>query len=255
MAIQITLKADEYQDLLANNDKLAEEYESDPNREGCYVLTSAVGYESPQEVAGLKGALHKERQLNKEGPATHAEKKALGKVLKQLEDVTAEKEQATEAFQQQLTDLQTQMADLSSNLVAEKTTNAVNTAVAQHRGTPGLQAYLQGGRVKTDPDTGQPVPIDPETKAPILGADGSPLSVSDYVAALRKNAYSNTPEADSLAGMFLAPASSGGGTPPGAGGNGGGIPPANMRRSQMSARQKVDYVKTHGDAAFQSLRS
>ena len=83
---------------------------------------------------------------------------------------------------------------------------------------------------------------------PRINGDGKYLTVSDYVRELREN--------ETFAGAFTGAGSSGGGTPPGAGqGSGsqkGGIP-SNLKRGSMTPKEKVAFIKEHGEDEFLKL--
>lgn len=84
-------------------------------------------------------------------------------------------------------------------------------------------------------DEGEAVAVDREGNA-ILGKDGrTPLSLIEWVESLKDVAPHLWPQAS------------------GTGAVGGGKSTANLKRSEMTAQQKADYIRSHGQSEFLKL--
>jgi len=243
--MEISISKDAYQEMVANNSADADLYAEDEHGGG-YALKSVLEREQ-----GLRSALQKERgtvkNLKRAAEQQSGNTDELDALRQHAEQLAGEKN----TFQEQLTAMQETLATLTGSLSKERADNAITQAVATAKGTPGLHAYLKE-RVKVDNANGHCTPVDPETGADILDADGNPLSLPNYVAALREQALAGQ---EDLAGMFLGSQSSGGASMPGGGKpqNNSGASYANVKRSQLKPAQKVAIINDIGHEAFMRL--
>jgi hypothetical protein len=242
--------------------------------DGKYVLKVLQDYvpkDNVEDVSGLKSALHKERDNGRE----------LARKLRQIQEQTAaidmdeynalkeaqakaEEERAKRAgewdnLKNQLVTKHSEdksawekeKAGLLSAFEGQVSENAAMSALAEHKGNPlFLKAHVLGAIKVVRDDAGRFVTrVVDDAGNPRMNGEGKFLTVSDFVKELREN--------DAFAGAFTGAGSSGGGTPPGAGqGQGargkGGIP-SDLKRGSMTPRQKVDFIREHGQDAFMKL--
>ena len=259
------------------SDEVAENYT--PLEEGGYQLKILSGYvakDKIEDTGGLKSALEKEREnvANLKRKAKALEEKFGGvdteeyKLLKdqqrEAEEREAEKKGEWEKLKQQMRDQHHEQLEaagketarvkkeLERHLIDAQATAAINS----EDGNVTLLLPHVKSLVKLTEEDGvfKAIVID-ATGTPRVDADGNPLSIKALVSEMRTQ--------DVYAGAFKGTGSQGGGTPPGDGGegndaaNGGGTPPkgsaADKPRSQMTPREKVDYIKEHGNDKYQSL--
>jgi hypothetical protein len=127
---------------------------------------------------------------------------------------------------------------------------AVAEAISKANGNPNLlkPILLEKTRLVGDPEAGEDLRVEiMEGDTPLVDADGNRLTISGYVTRLRENeeyagAFKGTGNSGGGGGGTDAGAGAGGGGGGGAPRNGGGIPPelANLKRSEMTPRQKID---------------
>lgn len=181
-----------------------------------------------ENVTGLKSALKKERENGRtlaerlaaiEGGGTEEMKKLSGKV----------------------NDLDTQTRKLRAELQAERLTNLTTEAIFEAKGNPALLRPVLEKRIKID-ENGKPQVID-DTGQPLLNKAGEPVSVRDFVFALR--------EIPTYQGAFSGSGASGAGTPHSSGKGGTGT--VTKRRSEMTVAEKASYLKEHGTEKFMQL--
>lgn len=217
----------QYPNLEAIPEPLRTEYEE---REGAFVLRVEELPEGfvIENLSGLKNALKAERANNK----------TLGAALAELQggNATDQKKLAGKVDQ-----LSTQNEKLLSELNAQRLTNCTTEAIVEAKGNPALLRPLLERRLKID-ENGKPLVVD-ESGQPLLAKDGTPVSVRDFVFALKTlPAYQ---------GAFAGTGSSGGGAPPSSGN--GGTTSTPQRRSQMDVRAKAAYIREHGTERFMQL--
>lgn len=190
------------------------------------------GWESPDGIAGLKSALQKERDAAK----THA---------REVKELRAKLEQANPS---EADELRRQVREQEAALAQSAARSAALEAIQSAGGDAALLEPLVLKRLKAEKDGDAHVVrvMGENGSSPLLADDGNELSVAAFVNSLK----------DRHPNAFRGTSNTGGGTPPlegryslGLGGSKGETP----RRSQMSPREKVDYVRQHGDAAFQAL--
>ena len=82
-----------------------------------------------------------------------------------------------------------------------------------------------------------------------MNGEGNFLTVRELVSEMR--------DSETFAKAFEATTKGGGGTPPSGGGGGGGGRkggiPSDLKRSAMSTKDKVAFIKEHGEEEFMKL--
>ncbi len=245
MPIKLRLEADEY-----NDEQHAEDYTLD-EESGQFVLTAHV-----EDVQGLRSALKKERQNARES----------FKRVKQMEEQYGELNMDdVQAMRTELGRLREQAPDseefervqkhaqtLDKKLRKELKTKAVYEAADEHRAYhKALMDHLR--------DKVQVVINDEGTEArAFIEYNDDEISVSEYVAKLREAAYdaSDPLHYDGIGGLFGSRAKSGGGTPPGGRESGRSalqFRHSQERRSKMTPKDKVAFIKQYGEEAFLKL--
>jgi hypothetical protein len=117
------------------------------------------------------------------------------------------------------------------------------SAIAEMKGVPALLLPHVRDRVKveeTDDGDFRAVVLTPDRKSPMLNSKNEPMSVKELVAAMRED--------ETFGRAFDGSGHSGGG---GQGGSGGGRP--SFKKSEMSTKQKAEFMREHGAAAYQAL--
>ena len=159
--------------------------------------------------------------------------------------------QMQEQHEQELGKERAEKQKLKQLLDKEIRGRQVMEAIAKHDGNPTLlQPILMQATSLAGEDDALHVEVQKDG-VPLVDGDGNLLSVEGYVQRLRDD--------EAFAGAFKGSGQSGGGgsgeQPPGPGspgpgqGDGGGIPPelANLKRSEMTPRQKVDIQNALAD--------
>lgn len=259
------------------SEEIAQEYAA--LEEGGYQLKILTGYVSKDKVedtGGLKSALEKERENvanlkrkakaleEKFGGVDTEEYQLLKEQQREAEEREAEKKGEWEKLKEQMrTQHQEQLAEerkhtakvkteLERHLVDAQATAAIN---AEDGNVTLLLPHVKSlVRLVEEDGVFTAIVVD-AAGTPRVDADGNPFSIKALVSEMRTQ--------DVYAGAFRGTGSQGGGTPPGDGGegndaaNGGGNPPkgsaTDKPRSQMTPREKVDYIKEHGNDKYQSL--
>ncbi len=242
MKLKTILTEDEY---TALNEDLHENYVERKDSEDHTIYRLEV--EGLEEVSGLKSALKKERDNFK---ASNAQVKALEEKIETLKTSGGSAEEL-QAAQTKLADLEKNFGGLSKTLKTVVRDKAITEAIEANNGFAELgPAYLKE-KVKVEVD-GDKVTVHIEH-------DGAKLTVNDYTAQLSAAAgdKSHPLYTEGLGRMFKASGHSGGGTPPTGGGNnkGGsrGRTIDTKPRSQMQTKDKVAFIKEHGEDAFMKL--
>ena len=194
-------------------------------------------------VKGLKTALTKERENAK--TATDALAAAEGVVETRIQTAVQEREsQLQDEFRQTVSD---EVRKARDEAAAGKKEAAATQALQKAGGNISLMQDKVTSRLWVD-ENGNTF-VASKNGTPELDAEGNAMSVDGLVASLKAN-----PE---FAGAFKGTGSAGGGTPPLDGGlglnGGGGGDKTPGRRSQMTPREKVDFIKENGNDAYQSL--
>ena len=210
--------------------------------DGSYMLSELVegGWESAEGISGLRSVLKKERQNARIATAE------LSKLTEQIGEV--DPEQIT-TLQTELTEAQSQADALKKQLTVSKLNSALSEAIDKANGLSHLLRPALKDRVAMTGD-GE-LRVLNEDGVVLLAEDGKPMSIDALVSDMRED--------PKWAGAFRSNMKSGGGTPPGGnagGGNGNGTHQEglrNLRRSTMTTKQKVAYVKEHGEDGLLSL--
>jgi len=243
--------------------------------EGGYQLKILAGYvakDAVEDVSGLKSALQKEREAARTAArrARELEDQFGGFDPEELNTLRTEKAKADEdrkvkagewellkkqMNEKQAAELESRDAKISKLKKAyddQLIESEVVTAISAAKGNAMLLKPHVSKNVKVvqDENTGAfNVQVVDDAGNPRVDGNGKFLKVSDYVNEMREN--------DIFAGAFIGTQSSGGATPPGGGkGEGGGKKggiPSDLKRSTMTARQKIDFIREHSDAEYQNL--
>jgi len=260
------------------SEEIAEEYE--PLETGGYKLKILSGYvpESDVEnVGGLKSALEKERENvanlkrktksleDKFGGIDTEEYRTLKEQQREAEEREAEKKGEWEQLKQQMRDQHNEQIaekdretarvkqELERHLIDAQATEAIN---GENGNVTLLLPHVKALVKLKEEDGVFKAQVVDATGTSRVDAEGNPLTIKALVSEMRTQ--------EVYAGAFKGTGSAGGGTPPGDGGegndaaNGGGNPPAgdavvDKPRSQMTPREKVDYINKHGNDKYQSL--
>lgn len=239
------------------------------------ILENYVPAEKVEDVGGLKSALRKERENVSKltGKLKSLEDKFSGIDLEEIQELKRQREEQqeaeaerkgeweklkeqmrtkhTEGMQAKDAEIARLKKELERHLIDAEATAAINSVDGN---VTLLQPHVKSlVRLIEEDGTFKPMVVD-ATGTPRVDADGNPLSIKALVSEMRNQ--------DAYKGAFRGTGQHGGGTPPADGGegnpnaNGGGKPPTQiegMRRSSMSPRQKVDFIKEHGNEKFMSL--
>jgi hypothetical protein len=136
---------------------------------------------------------------------------------------------------------ETQLVNTIDALLREQRATA---ALAEAKGDVELLLphVLRQTRVKETDGKFTVEVIDADGNVRLADTKGTPMSIVDLVNEMRNhNSYGRAFEADDISGSGKRPGSGGGGNPPVA------------NRSKMTAEQKGEYIKKHGQAAFLKL--
>lgn len=243
--------------------------------DGTFRLKALEGFvpaDKVQDVSGLKSALKKERE-NAAAAAKKAkalEEKLGGVDLDKYEEMlTAQAEaeereaekkgeweklkaQMREQHQKELETREQRTTRLKKELERHLIDSQATSAINELQGNvtlllPHVKAHVT--LIEGDDGSYKAQVVD-DTGTPRVNGDGNLLTIKDLVSEMRSS--------EVYAGAFKATEKSGGGTPPADGGKGGsgggdGKPPKDQRRSEMSPKEKVAYIKEYGNDAFMSL--
>jgi hypothetical protein len=195
--------------------------------DGSYRLAALEDWTSPAEIDGLKSALRKERE-NARG---HFKAKA------ELET----------SLQEQITNLQTQVDTMqherdAAQIALQRATadRQKFEAVIAAKGNPELVMPLLEKRTKVTND-GEVRVLDDQGRVRVTD-EGQPMSLPALLEEMRA-------DASKFGGAFYSHGGSGGGTHA-ASGSGTARVSSNLRRSRMTPKEKVGYIRAHGEDAF-----
>jgi hypothetical protein len=217
--------------------------------EGGYLLPDVADY-----LKGLRSAIGKERDGHRTAQRELAELRnqykdreaALNTELEELRQYKAQRDKDGDPAA-----LRKLLKAREQSLHAVLRDQAVTEACMEHKAVPLAMRALLAGKVQVEE-------ADNKLTA-YVEHDGKRLTVSQYVGELGKAAIDKAhPLHDAqLNHLFYSRTVSGGGTPPNGTGSSKGYvtsaAAANLRRSKMTPRQKVDYVREHGEKALLDL--
>lgn len=265
----MTLKAT-VESLDGLSEELAGEYKQIEG--GGYRLAALEGYESADDVRGLKTALAKERENVRTAVQQAKESGAkLGEV--DLDKYNALLEQDSQRAEQEARKagewdkLKQQMTDAQHKALGEKDVVANKYKTALERNLidkeaalvcaeldgnaalllPHIRAMVQVTEVGDDFVTR----VVDAAGTPRINGEGAFLGLKDLVSEMR--------DQETYQGAFKGSKQSGGGTPPGgaagdAGGDKGGTPDvSNLKRGSMDATAKAQFISEHGLDKFMSI--
>jgi len=172
-------------------------------------------------------------QDGKEDP----QKGDIEKLRKQFEE---DKRKAIEERDQQLR----QMEGTVNKFLVE---NQASQAITEYDGVPKLlMPHIKEAVSVQKTDNGEyAVRVLDEDGDPRFNNSGEYMSIKDLVAEMR--------ESEDFGQAFKAKAPSGSGSDPSGKKGGEKGPPKNMKRSEMTDKQKEDYIKKHGSDAYFDL--
>jgi hypothetical protein len=265
MPLKATLSEEEFSQL---HKSIHDDYEK--TDDGTYRLKILDGYESQDAIAGLKSALDKERENAKNASST------LTKLKEQFGDVDPEKyrelleaeerREEEEALKRGEYDKQLQTVNEKHNEALSKRDQreqALINVIKEAKINSSVVAALN--KMGGDVDLLQPhverqmklIEEDGQFNARVVDSsgtvrvngEGKPMTAEELVSEMR--------DQESFAKAFEAGVKSGGGTPAGDGSqqSGGkpGVIPSDLKRSDMDTRQKVDFIREHGNDVFLKL--
>jgi hypothetical protein len=228
-----------------------------------------------EDTSGLKSALRKERDQVSAltGKLRGLEEKFAGIDLDEFEELRQARAEAAEAEAERKGEwesLKAQMRDSHAESLGKKdqviermrreierltVDSQATAAINEAEGNVTLLTPHVKSLVKLVEDEGKfkPQVVDAAGN-PRVDGEGNPLTIKALVSEMR--------DQDVYKGAFKGSGAAGGGTPPGDGGEGnpdvpgGGTPPKTVTgkaRSAMSPREKVDFIKEHGNDKFMEL--
>ncbi len=228
-----------------------------------------------EDVTGLKSALQKERQnaksfaqqlkefQEKYGDIDPDEVKELRDARAKAEEEKAKaegrwddlKKQLNEAHQKDLAKKDQVIEGLKKTLERHLVDGQAATAINQASGSDLLLPFVKERVKVVQEDNGEfAVRVVDEHGNPKVNGQGDYMSINDLVGEMR--------EQERYAALFKAPINGGGGgTPPNEGegtgrppaGKGGGSIPKDVKRSALSVKDKVAFIREHGKEAYDSL--
>ncbi len=254
------------------SEDLKEEYaEGEDGKFHLKILGNYVPKDKVEDVTGLKSALKKERDnaSNAAKQLKTLQEKFGGIDIEEYEQLQEAQREAVEHEAEKKGEwakLKTQMVDqhnvelqkarqetarVKENLERYLIDAQATAAINELNGNVTLLLPHVKAKVKlVEGDNGEfSAQVTDDVGTPRVNGEGNPLAIKDLVGEMRTN--------DVYAGAFKGTDHSGGGKPPsdddkGGGGGGGGKPEAKPR-SQMTPREKVEYIQAHGNDEFQKL--
>jgi len=231
-----------------------------------------------ESVLNLKKTLDKEREARKEyerklKEAENSTHKLSDEELNELKVLREAKEKAEEARRRREGEFDKWRDEIKSthqkeiqNIVSERDT--LRKAICEDRVYRDIAAACNemGAREKIlaplvkqaveasfDPESGSvSIRVKDSDGTNLLDNDGKPLTIAGYVKRMS--------ESTDYADLFASRQKSGGGSSSETGSGeqsskGGGEMPSDLKRSEMTTREKVAFIREHGEEAFHSLPS
>lgn len=247
-----------------------EDYEQRDGKFHLKILDGFVAKDQVEDVTGLKSALEKEREAARKAAArARALEEKVGEVdpedyarLKELEAKQEEdkakkagewdklRDQMTTKHNEELNKRTAREQALIKALESKTVDAEAVSAINDLEGNVTLLLPHVKGHVKMVEEDGEFVARVVDDKGdPRVNGEGKFLTVRELVSEMR--------DQETYANAFKSQSASGGGTPPGGGGQGGGGKPrgipGDLKRSSMSTKEKVAFIKEHGEAKFMDL--
>lgn len=248
-----------------------EDYEKrEDNKYHLKILSSYVSKDSVEDVSGLKSALHKERENNKTAAQQLRElKERVGEVdpdeYQRLKDLERQIEEDKAKKAGEWDKLKVQMSDKHQEELSkrdgrekkllgaleQKTVDAdAVSALNEHKGNVTLLLPHVKAHVRMVEEDGAFVArVVDDAGNPRVNGDGNFLTVRELVSEMR--------DQETYAKAFENTVKSGGGTPPngsgGQGSGGKGVIPSDLKRSTMTTKDKVAFIRQHGEDAYMEL--
>jgi len=242
--------------------------------DGSYRLKILSNYTSNTEiedVSGLKSALGKERDNNKAasrelrelrekyGDIEPEEFARLVQAEEDAKNADLEKKGQWETLaaqqnekQQKELDKHIKREEKLMGALREKTVDAeVNSALNKLKGNSELLLpHVKKHVIMVEDDNGRfSNQVIDDAGNPRVNGDGKFITVDELVSEMR--------DQPTFAKAFDADVKSGGGTPPGGPGSEQsgkkGVIPSDLKRSNMTAKEKVVFIREHDDETFQNL--
>ena len=224
-------------------------------KEGKYHLN----VEGVQDTKGLKSALDKERKAHEDLEKQTKAWSRLGKTPEEIAEILKAQEDAEKAKAEKAGDwekLKAQMNESHAKEVAAKDEQLANlrqaletnlidaqatSAIAAAKGVPELLLPHVKAHVKVVEENGKYTVAVVDAKGdPRINGKGEPLTISDFVTEMKQNEiFGRAFEGSGQTGSGKLPTNAGGGT--------------TLNRSKMTAQQRGDYIREHGQDAFLKL--
>lgn len=206
--------------------------------DGSFILESVQGWESAESIAGLKDALRKERSNSRES-------------YRRLKELEAARDNAPPPDDSEVKQLRRGMKALALSLERVTKDAAIAEAVSEAGAIPlAMKSFLKD-KVRFE--------IEGDEAKVYVAVEDKKVPVSAYVSQLREAAEnkSHPLHQEGLGSLFVGRTRSGGGTPPHGSGAGASVTShqPTPRRSSMTPKDKVAYIRQHGQDAFLSLPS
>jgi len=250
----------------------AEYEQGDDNRYHLKILSNFVPKDKVEDVTGLKSALQKERENNKTaaqqlrelrekmGDVDPEEYHRLQDMERKLDEDKAKKAGEWDKLKEQMTTKHNEelgkRSDREKRLLGaleQKTVDAdAVSALNELKGNVTLLLPHVKAHVRMVEEDGAFVArVVDDAGNPRVNGEGNFLTVRELVSEMR--------DQDTFAKAFENTVKSGGGTPPG-GGDGGaggkkGVIPSDLKRSTMSTKDKVAFIREHGEDAYMELQA
>jgi len=250
-------------------EELHEEYEEKDGKFHLKLLKGFVPADKVEDVSGLKSALQKEREN-----ASNASKKARAleeqfagfdaEEYQRLKELEASEEEKKAEKKGEWDKLKLQMTEQHNTELAKQKAREAALLTALERKTIDADAVsalneMEGNVTLLLPHVKAHVRMVEEDGAfvarvvddagnPRVNGEGNFLTVRELVSEMR--------DQETYATAFKAGVKSGGGTPPGgAGGDKGkkGVIPADLKRGGMTTKDKVAFIREHGEDAYMEL--
>lgn len=212
-----------------------------------------------EDTGGLKSALDKEREAHKRLEKATKSWEKLGKTPEEIAEILQAHEDAEKVKAEKAGDwekLKAQMNDSHAKAIAEKDTQLSNmrkaleanlidaqatAAIAAAKGVPELLLPHVKSHVKVVENDGNYTVAVVDAKGdPRIDGKGEPLTIADLVAEMKQSEiFGRAFEGTGQTGSGKLPTNAGGGT--------------TLKRSQMTPKQRTEYMSEHGQAAYLTL--